>query len=115
MIPEELRKSEAGTWGNWEGSNILVLYRIVRRSDGAVVWPTNETPMQYKYPHDSTWGQAPFALQKATPDGKWLPGLAYRYQLTIGLPSELGGTRARARIGYGENDNNTITCKREIL
>ena len=87
MIPFELEESRFDQ-SNWLGSNIVVVYNIRRRSDGAIIWPNENTPFEYYYHTDGSreWAVAPYALAEATPEGRWLPGINYSYRLTLNMP-----------------------------
>lgn len=91
MIPHNIEPSRFDDY-NWLGGNIIIVYRIYRRSDGDVVWPTENTPVELIYHKEGKrdWAVAPFPLAEATPETRWLPGLNYSYRLTLNMPDLSG-------------------------
>lgn len=69
--------------GYIHGSAIRVVYRMIDRRTGEVIWPTRQTPAHLR-PHDTPgWGVANLALRSATPDARWLSGHHYHYTIQI--------------------------------
>lgn len=93
MIPVHLTPLEFS--GYIHGSAIRVVYRLVNRRTGETIWPTSTTPAHLR-PYDiPDWGVANLALKPATPEGRWLAGREYHYNISIlGEPSFNGYARS---------------------
>lgn len=65
------------------GSRIEVVCRLVNTATGAVIWPDSSTHYLLQSRDYPGYGIAMFSLSSTTPDGHWLPGVDYRYTLTI--------------------------------
>ncbi len=94
MIPHKLQDSWSESWGGWNGDNIIIVYRIIRKSDGAIIWPNDSTPKENMHPDNVSrkWAVAPYHLSEASTDKSWLPGMAYIYRLTLHIPEQLSSS-----------------------
>lgn len=105
MIPHKLLPSKAESWGAWNGANLIVVYRLINRSDNSVAWPSEATPLHNQLLSDKTWAIAPFHLADNETESQWLPGIAYAYRLTLHLPKELANGNASRAV----TDDTTAT------
>jgi lipoprotein len=97
MIPVHLTPLEFS--GYIHGSAIRVVYRLINRKTGETIWPTSTTPAHLR-PYDIPgWGVANLALKQSTPDGRWLAGREYHYNISIiGEPSFNGYARSGRNV-----------------
>ena len=100
-IPWKIDPPEDLNWGAWKGEAVIVAYRILRRSDNAVVYPNAGTPLKYQFTGDRTWAMKPFFFYGVTPGNTTKPGLSYLYRFTLTYPS--ADTRA-------DSPASDITC-----
>lgn len=96
MLPVRLNPLQFNGYIN--GSAIRVVYRLIDRKSGEVLWPTALTPAHHK-PHNlPDWGLANLALQPVTPEGRWYAGREYHYNISIlGEPAFPADSRSAKR------------------
>lgn len=81
-IPQELAVTEA-TAVTYSGSYIRVLCKITDPTTGVTIWPSSSDP-NYISPENGGYIVFPLATEAGT---AWELGNAYRYNLTVGVPS----------------------------
>ncbi|MDE6113662.1 MAG: fimbrillin family protein [Muribaculum sp.] len=81
-IPQTLTETEA-TAATYSGSYIRVLCKITDPATGVTLWPSASDP---NYVNDLNGGYIVFPLVNDS-NNNWELGNAYRYNLTIGIPS----------------------------
>lgn len=88
MVPGELYPPKFEGM-RWRGANLMVIYKIIDKNTGNTLWPSESTPQEYNAEFDYGWAVAPYHLSESTPGKEWLPGLDYKYRITLQLPDAL--------------------------